>query len=54
MHAEDLVVDDNAEREEVEHVGEIVPDIGVAVLARAFGVETIGLGHAARFVVSAN
>lgn len=54
MHAEDLVVDHNAESEEVKHVGEIVPDVGVAIFARAFGVEAIGLGDATRFVVVAD
>ena len=33
MHAKDLVVDDDRERQEIEHVGEVVPDVGVAVLA---------------------
>lgn len=54
MHAEDLVVYDDAERQKVEHVGEVVPDIRIAVLARALGVETVGLGHAARLVVAAD
>ena len=54
MHTEDLVVDDDAEGQEVEHVGEVVPDVCVAVLAVAFRVETVGLGHAARFVVAAD
>jgi len=54
MYAEYLVVNDNAEGEVVEHVGEVVPDIGVAVFARAFCVEAVGLGYAAGFVVSAD
>lgn len=54
MHTEDLVVDDDAEGEEVEHVGEVVPDVGVAVFASAFGVEAVGLGDAAGFVVAAD
>lgn len=52
VHAEDLVVDDDRERQEVEHVGEVVPHVGVAVLARALGVEAVRLRHAARFVVA--
>lgn len=54
VHAEDLVVDDDGEGEEVEHVGEVVPDVGVAVLAGALGVEAVGLGHASRLVVAAD
>ena len=54
VHAEYLVVDDDREGEEVEHVGEVVPDVGVAVFAIAFGVEAIGLGDAAGLVVAAD
>lgn len=54
VDAEYLVVDDDGERQEVEHVREVVPDVGVAVFARALGVEAIGLGYAAGFVVAAN
>lgn len=54
VHAEDLVVDDDREGEEVEHVGEVVPDVGVPVLARAFRVEAVGLRDAARLVVAAD
>lgn len=52
VHTKDLVVDDDGEGEEVEHVGEVVPDIGVAVFAVAFSVETVGLGDAAGFMVA--
>lgn len=52
VHAEDLVVDDDGEGEEVEHVGEVVPDVGVAVLAVALGVEAVGLRHPAGLVVA--
>lgn len=54
VHAEDLVVDDDRQRQEVEHVGEVVPHVGVAVLARALGVEAVRLRHAARLVVAAD
>ena len=54
VHAENLVVDDDGEGEEVEHVGEVVPDVGVAVFAVAFGVEAVGLGNAAGLVVAAD
>lgn len=54
VDAENLVVDDNTEGEEVEHVGEVVPNAGVAVLARALGVEAVALGDAAALVVAAD
>lgn len=54
MHAEDLVVDDDGERQVVEHVGEVVPHIRVAVLAATLGVEAVGLRHTTRFVVAAD
>ena len=54
VHAEDLVVDDDGEGEEVEHVGKVVPDVGVAVFAVALGVEAVGLGDAAGLVVAAD
>lgn len=52
VYAEDLVVDDNREGQKVKHVGEVVPDVGVAVFARAFCVEAVRLRDAARLVVT--
>jgi hypothetical protein len=54
VDAKDLVVNDAGEREVVEHVGEVVPDSSVAVLAAALGVETVGLGNSSRLVVAAD
>ena len=54
MHAEDLVVDYDGQCEEVEHVGEVVPHVRVAVFAGALGVETVGLGYTPGFVVAAD
>ena len=54
MHAEYLVVDDDGEGEEVEHVGEVVPDVSVAVFAVAFSVEAVGLGDTTGLVVAAD
>lgn len=51
MHTEDLIIDHNAQREEVEHVREIVPDIGVAVLPHALGIETVRLRDPPGFMV---
>lgn len=52
VDAEDLVIDDAGEGEIVEHVGKVVPDSSVAVLATAFGVEAVGLGDTAGLVVA--
>lgn len=45
VNAKYLVVDHNTQREKVEHVCEVVPDIGVTVFSLALGVEAVGLGH---------
>lgn len=52
MNTEDLIVNDNAEGEEVEHVGEVMPYVCVAIFPRAFGVEAVRLCDAARFVIA--
>ena len=44
MDAEDLVVNDDGECEEVEHVREVCPHVRGAVLAHALGVEPVRLG----------
>lgn len=54
MHAEYLVVDHNAQRKKIEHVGEIVPNVGVAVFPSALGIKPVRLGHAAGLVISAD
>lgn len=41
MYAEDLVVDDHAQREIIKHIGEVVPDIGIAVFSRTLGVKSV-------------
>ena len=41
VNTENLVIDDDAEGEKIEHICEIVPYVGVSVFARAFGVEAI-------------
>lgn len=52
VDAKDLVVDDDRQRQEVEHVGEVVPNVCIAVLPRTLGVETVRLGNASRLVVA--
>jgi hypothetical protein len=48
-----LIVDYDGEGEVVEHIREVVPDIGVAVFAGAFCVKAVRLRYASRFVVAA-
>ena len=52
VQAEDLVVDEGGEGEVVEEIGEVFPDVGVAVLAQALVVEAVHLRDLARFVVA--
>lgn len=52
VDAEDLVVDDAGEGEVVEHVGKVVPDSSIAVLAAAFGIEAVRLGDTAGLVIA--
>lgn len=54
VDAEDLVVDDAGEGEVVEHVGEVMPDGGVAVFATTFGIEAVGLSDSSGLVVAAD
>ena len=54
MHAEDLIVDHHAESEEIKHIGEIMPNVCVAVLAGALGVETVRLCYTPGLVVPAD
>ena len=41
MHAKDLVIDDHTQRQEVEHVCEVVPHVGIAVLPGALGIKAV-------------
>ena len=52
VHTEYLMIDDDAECQEVKEVGKVVPDVGGTVFALAFSVEAVRLGHAAGFVVA--
>ena len=45
VQTEDLVVDQSGEREVVEEVGEVFPDIRIAVFAQALVVEAVNLGN---------
>lgn len=52
MQTEDLAVDEGGEREVVEEIGKVLPNIGVAILAEAFIVETVDLSDLAGLVVA--
>lgn len=53
MQTEDLVLDECGERKVVEEVGEVFPDVGIAVFAQALIIEAVHLCDLARLVVSA-
>lgn len=53
VQAEDLVVDERGEGEVVEEVGEVLPHVGVAVLAEALIVESVHLRDLPGLVVAA-
>lgn len=52
VKAENLVLDKGGEGEVIEEVGEVFPDIGVAVFAQALVVKTVDLCDLAGFVIS--
>jgi len=52
VEAEDLVINQGCEGKVVEEVGEVFPDIRVAVLSEALVVEAIDLGNLAGFVIT--
>ena len=53
VETEDLVVDERGEGEVVEEVGEVLPHVGVAVLAEALVVESVHLRDLPGLVVAA-
>ena len=52
MKAEELILDDSSEREEVKELGETFPDIRVSVFSAALIVEAINLGNLPRLMVA--
>ena len=53
VEAEDLPVDERREGQVVEEVGEVLPHVGVAVLAQALVVEAVDLRDLPGLVVAA-
>ena len=52
MEAENLAIDQGRKGKIVEQIGEILPDIGIAVLSQAFVVESVDLCDLTGFVVA--
>lgn len=52
METEDLVINESSEGEVVEEVGEVLPDVCVAVLTKALVVEAVNLCDLAGLVVA--
>jgi hypothetical protein len=52
VKAEDLILDQGGEGKIVEEVGEVLPDVGIAVFAQTLVVEAVDLSDLAGLVVS--
>jgi hypothetical protein len=52
VEAEDLVVNECGEGEVVEEIGEVFPDVGIAIFSETLVVEAVDLGDLAGFVVT--
>ena len=52
MEAEDLIVNEGGQGQVVKQIGEIFPDVCIAVLAQAFVIEAIDLGDLSRLVIA--
>lgn len=53
MKTEDLVLDQGSEREVIEEIGEVFPDVSVAVFSQTLVIEAVNLCDLARLVVAA-
>ncbi len=54
VHAEDLIIDHHRKSKKIEHIGEVVPHIGITILAIAFSVEAVRLSNTAGLMVTAD
>ena len=52
MEAENLAIDQGRKGKVVEQIGEILPDIGIAVLSQAFVIKSVDLCDLTGFVVT--
>jgi len=53
VEAEDLVVNQRRQREVIEQIGKILPNVGVAILAQALVIKAVYLCDLARLMVAA-
>lgn len=53
MESENLIIDDGRQRQKVEQIGVVAPDVGVAIFSEAFVIETVYLCNLPGFVVTA-
>ena len=53
MEAEDLILDEGGQRQKVEEVGEVLPDVRIAIFSKALIVEAVNLSDLTGLVVAA-
>ena len=54
VDTKDLVIYDNTQRQEVEHIGKVMPDVGIPIFSRTLGIEAVRLCYTSRFVVASD
>ena len=52
VKAENLVLDHRSKRQQIEQIGIVLPDVGIAVFTEALIIETVDLCNLARLVIS--
>ena len=52
MQAEELAIDQPAQRDIIKHIGEVLPDIRVSILPAALIIEPIDLGYGCPLVIA--
>lgn len=52
VKTEDLILDQGGERQEIEKIGEVLPDIRISVFPEALVVKAVDLGDLTRLVIA--
>lgn len=52
MQAEDLILNHGCQWQVIEQIGEVLPNIGIAILAEAFIVEAVDLGDLSTLMIA--
>lgn len=52
VKAEDLIIDQSGQGKVIEEIGEIFPNVGIAVFSETLVIETVHLGDLTRFMIS--